>query len=304
MDNISQAAKFVPLRCMAQKKENRMPAFRNGYLIILLLLLVGNCTTEIVRVSNPKTDIEKKNHGIVAFGLYVYNEKHSNFLDALFSKDKGMVVGDLGVNGVQFSEVLTKDAAKNPLNVNQYPAESPVIAEKKDSVQYYESKTGFVSPFHLLLSVDPKKEYLITRITYSYVINCGQNCRRTVVRDFPINPSQSFKAFPIKAKAGEITFGGVLMARVLPTMKSDPYGINDDTADLTEIFSGNKVAINLEPGDDYIQKMDSDVMKQYYYGGSVDKKNSEKLLYDTIIKTYPDGYWKTLAEKKRAALGN
>ncbi|MBW0433716.1 hypothetical protein HGB47_08815 [Leptospira yasudae] len=281
-----------------------MPAFRNGYLIILLLLLVGNCTTEIVRVSSPKTDIEKKNHGIVAFGLYVYNEKHSNFLDALFSKDKGMVVGDLGVNGVQFSEVLTKDAAKNPLNVNQYPAESPVIAEKKDSVQYYESKTGFVSPFHLLLSVDPKKEYLITRITYSYVINCGQNCRRTVVRDFPINPSQSFKAFPIKAKAGEITFGGVLMARVLPTMKSDPYGINDDTADLTEIFSGNKVAINLEPGDDYIQKMDSDVMKQYYYGGSVDKKNSEKLLYDTIIKTYPDGYWKTLAEKKRAALGN
>ncbi|MCG6167146.1 hypothetical protein LFX25_05060 [Leptospira sp. FAT2] len=280
-----------------------MSKFRNQYLLILLFLLLVNCSTEVVRVNNPKTDKDKKTYGLVAFGLYVYNEKQTDLLD-MFSKDKGRVFNDLGRSGVQFSEIISKDAAKNPVSVNPYPNDSPVLVEKRDSVDYFESKVGYISPFYLLLSVDPTKEYLITRIAYSYEISCGQNCRKTVVQDFPLNLAKSFKAFPIKAKAGEITFGGILMARVFPTMKDDPFGIPDDTAGLTELFSGNKVAISLEPGEEFIQKMNSDELKQFFYGGTVDKKNAEKLFYENLIKTYQEGYWKTLAEKKRAALGN
>ncbi|PJZ53015.1 plasminogen-binding receptor Lp30 [Leptospira adleri] len=284
---------------------NRKRNIRSRFFSLLLFIFFAHCTKEIVRVKNPVSDAEKNSFGVIGFGLYVHNPRHKDLLN-LFSKDSGTVFRELGTRGVRFSEILLKDSKNNPKDIRPYPNEDPVTAEKFESTQYYEGKTGYLSPFYLLLSLDPTKEFLITEINYFYQINCGQNCRRIVFRNFPVDPSKSFRAFPIQTKAGEITFGGIVMAKVAPTTPEDPYGISDDTPSLTEIFSGNKVAVQLEPGEEYIKGMDSDSLKHFFYGtgGIVEKKNAEKLFYDILIQSYPNGYWKTIAEKKRAALGN
>ncbi|ASV11176.1 hypothetical protein B2G51_04620 [Leptospira santarosai] len=272
-------------------------------LFIVFFALISNCTKEVIRVYNPITDKDKKSHGVVAFGLYAYNQNHKKLLN-LFSKDSGSVFAELGMYGVKFSEIVSKDAKKKSLSITPYPIEEPVMAEKVESTQYFEGKTGYLSPFYLLLSLDPAKEYAITSVTYTYQVNCGQNCRRTVTRDFSVEPSKSFNAFPIKTKTGDITFGGILMARVAPTSKDDPYGIADDAPNLSELFAGNKVLVNLESGEEHIKGMESDYLKKLFYGGEVSRKNAEKLFYESLIKAYPEGYWKTVAEKKRAALGD
>ncbi|PKA16093.1 plasminogen-binding receptor Lp30 [Leptospira haakeii] len=278
-----------------------MSNFFNRIALLVVFAISVNCTQEVIRVHSPANDKDKKNHGVVAFGLYAYNANHKDLLN-LFSKDSGRVFEDLGNYGVKFSEIVSKNAA-NTFVLNPYPTEGPVPAEKTGSIQYLESKTGYLSPFYLLLSVDPKKEYLISTITYSYQVSCGQNCQKVVVREFPIEPAKSYKAFPIKVKAGEITFGGVLMGKVVPTKKDDPYGIPDDTAGITEIFSGNKVSLTLEPGDDFIKSMESNDLKKMYYGdNSIDKKGAEKQFYQTLIQSYPNGHWKAQAEKKLQAL--
>ncbi|EMY78805.1 hypothetical protein LEP1GSC060_2116 [Leptospira weilii serovar Ranarum str. ICFT] len=280
-----------------------MTSFLNRFVLVAFFVMLSDCTKDVVRVYNPITDKDKKSYGIMAFGLYAYNQNHKSILN-LFGKDSGTVFFDLERRGVKFSEILTKDAKKNPQNISPYPIEEPVMAEKTDSIQYFDGRAGYISPFYLLLSLDPAKEYAITGVTYTYQVSCGQKCRRTVFRDFPVDPSKSFKTFPIKTTAGEITFGGILMARVLPTTKDDPYGIGDDMPNLSDLFAGNKVSVNLEPGEEYIKGMESDSLREFFYGGVVDLKNAEKLFYENLIKAYPEGYWKTLAEKKRAALGN
>ncbi|WP_241686778.1 plasminogen-binding receptor Lp30 [Leptospira stimsonii] len=277
--------------------------FRSHFLLFLFFILVANCTKEIVRVQNPVSDQEKLSYGVIGFGLYVYNPRHQDLLN-LFSKDSGTIFHELGTDGVRFSEILLKDSKNIPKDVRRYPNENPVKAEIVESTQYYDGKTGYLSPFYLLLSFDASKEYTITGVNYLYQVTCGQNCRRIVFRNFPLDPSKSFRAFPIKTKAGEIIFGGIMMAKVVPTAQDDPYGISDDTPKLTEIFSGNKVAIQLEPGEEYIKKMESDFLRKYFYGGVVDDKNAEKLFYESIIKAYPQGYWKSLAERKKTALEN
>ncbi|MBM9498988.1 hypothetical protein JWG44_01805 [Leptospira sp. 201903071] len=282
---------------------NRKQNILNCFLLLLFFLLVVDCTQEVVRVQNPKSDREKNSFGVIGFGLYVYNQNHKNLFN-IFGKDSGTVFHELGTSGVRFSEILRKDSKNNPKDVSPYPDEAPAMVEKVESTQYYEGKTGYLSPFYLLLSFDPSKEYVITGINYLYQISCGQNCRRIVIRNFPVDPSKSFQAFPIKTKAGEISFGGILMARVLPTTPDDPFGILDDTPKLTEIFSGNKVAVHLEPGEEYIKTMESDSLRKYFYGGVVNVKNAEKLFYEILIKAYPEGYWKSLAERKKAALEN
>ncbi|ABJ79694.1 hypothetical protein IQB76_12845 [Leptospira borgpetersenii serovar Hardjo-bovis] len=280
-----------------------MSIFLNRIVFIAYFVFVSNCTKEVVRVYNPITDKDKKSYGVMAFGLYAYNQNHKDLLN-LFSKDSGTVFAELGMYGVKFSEIVSKDAQKNSLAVSPYPIEGPAMVEKVESTQYLEGKTGYLSPFYLLLSLDPAKEYAITGVTYTYQVNCGQKCRRVVVRDFSVEPSKSFKAFPIKTKAGDITFGGILMARVAPASKDDPYGLSDDVPGLSELFAGNKVLVNLESGEEYIKGMESSYLKKLFYGGEVNQKNAEKLFYENLIKAYPEGYWKTLAEKKRAALGN
>lgn len=270
---------------------------------IVFFTSVSNCTKEVVRVYNPVTEKDKKSYGIVAFGLYAYNQNHKPLMN-LFSKDVGTVFAELGTYGVKFSEVISKDEKTNTLNVSPYPIEKPTMVEKVETTQYFEGKIGYVSPFYLLLSLDPTKEYVITGVNYTYQIICGQKCRKTVIRNFSIDPTKSFKVFPIKTKAGEITFGGILMGKVTKTTKDDPYGIIDDTPELSEIFSGNKVFINIESGEDYIKGMDSNYLRKLYYSGEVNIKNAEKLFYENLIKAYPEGYWKTLAEKKRAELNN
>ncbi|RHX87169.1 plasminogen-binding receptor Lp30 [Leptospira stimsonii] len=281
-----------------------MSSFLNRFAIVMFFVFVSNCTKDVVRVHNPISEKDKKNYGVVAFGLFVHNRNHKDILN-LFSKDSGRIFQDLGLDGVKFSEILSKESTKKtPINISPYPIEAPVLMEKEDSIQYLEGKAGYIKPFYLLLSVNPEKEYVITGITYSYDITCGQGCRRPVYRNFSVDPTKSFNSFPIKANAGEITFGGVIMARVVPTHANDPYGIADDFPGITEAFSGKKVAIDLVPGDDFIKDMESDSLRKLFYGGVVDKKNSEKLFYDNLIKSYQDGYWKILAEKKRAILEN
>ncbi|WP_025179271.1 plasminogen-binding receptor Lp30 [Leptospira kirschneri] len=279
-----------------------MSSFLIRIAFIVFFTFVSNCTREVVRVYNPVTEKDKKSYGLVAFGLYAYNQNHKPLIN-LFSKDVGTVFAELGTYGVKFSEIILKDEKTKTLNVNPYPIEEPAMVEKVESTQYFEGKTGYVSPFYLLLSLDPTKEYAITGVNYTYQISCGQRCRRTVIRNFSIDPVKSFKAFPIKTKAGEITFGGILIGKATKTTKEDPYGIIDDTPELSEIFSGNKVSMNLEPGEEYIKGMDSNYLRKLYYGGEVNIKNAEKLFYENLIKVYPEGYWKTLAEKKRAELG-
>ncbi|MCH1912446.1 hypothetical protein L9Z41_10975 [Leptospira noguchii] len=278
-----------------------MSSFLIRTAFIVFFASVSNCTREVVRVYNPITEKDKKSYGVVAFGLYVYNQNHKHLIN-LFSKDVGTVFAELGTYGVKFSEIISKDEKTKTLNVSPYPIEEPAMVEKIESTQYFEGKTGYVSPFYLLLSLDPTKEYAITGVNYTYQISCGQRCRRTVIRNFPIDPAKSFNVFPIKTKAGEITFGGILMGKVTKTTKDDPYGIIDDTPELSEIFSGNKVSINLESGEDYIKGMDSNYLRKLYYGGEANIKNAEKLFYENLIKAYPEGYWKSIAEKKRIEL--
>ncbi len=80
-------------------------------LFIVFFALISNCTKEVIRVYNPITDKDKKSHGVVAFGLYAYNQNHKNLLN-LFSKDSGSVFAELGMYGVKFSEIVSKDAKK------------------------------------------------------------------------------------------------------------------------------------------------------------------------------------------------
>ncbi|TGK12263.1 hypothetical protein EHO60_08370 [Leptospira fletcheri] len=276
-------------------------------MLLVFFAMIANCTSHVIRAYNPTNEKDKKNFGLVAFGFYVYNpEMNGPFgIGKLLSKDSGTVYTYLTSDSIKFSEVILKDGKGNVVTANPYPMEAPTIMEKVGSTQYYEGKKGYIEPFYLLLSVDPKKEYLISRVTYTYQINCGQNCQRTIVRDFPLDSNQSFKSFPIRAKAGEITFGGIIMAKVIRTTKENPYGLIDDAAGITELFSGNKVAIVFEPGEGYIKSMDSNFLRKVFYNDisidKVDKKNAEKLFYEKLSKAYPDGFWKKLAETKQQA---
>ncbi|MBE8415079.1 hypothetical protein IQA55_04600, partial [Leptospira borgpetersenii serovar Tarassovi] len=67
-----------------------MSIFLNRIVFIAYFVFVSNCTKEVVRVYNPITDKDKKSYGVMAFGLYAYNQNHKDLLN-LFSKDSGTV---------------------------------------------------------------------------------------------------------------------------------------------------------------------------------------------------------------------
>ncbi|EMO28461.1 hypothetical protein LEP1GSC170_0506 [Leptospira interrogans serovar Bataviae str. HAI135] len=85
-----------------------MSSFLIRIAFIVFFASVSNCTREVVRVYNPITEKDKKSYGVVAFGLYAYNQNHKPLIN-LFSKDVGTVFAELGTYGVKFSEIISKD---------------------------------------------------------------------------------------------------------------------------------------------------------------------------------------------------
>ncbi|NCN08746.1 MAG: hypothetical protein GW938_02755 [Leptospira sp.] len=272
--------------------------FKMFFLFAFTMIMV-NCTTTVVRIPSPLTESEKKNHGMVGVGLFAYNPEHSN---GLFSSDNGATFA--GVSAT-FSEVVSKDLKNGVVKISPYGIEEPVKLEEVDKVQYAESKIGYIQPFFVLLTLEPKKEYVVSNITYTYVVSCGNNCSKTVIRSFPLDPFKSYKALPISAKGGEIKFLGIHMGKVERTLNENVFGIPADNTSITEIFDTIKVAMHLEDAQELIKSRKENYLREYYYlGADPTKENAEKKFLDVVINAYQSvgGYWYELAQKKRSAL--
>ncbi|MCG9876400.1 MAG: hypothetical protein MH321_16625 [Leptospiraceae bacterium] len=270
--------------------------------LLLFTSFLVNCTTNVVRVPSPLTANEKKSHGLVGLGIFANNPNHGVAMSGLFDMDSGSTF----TNGqVTFSEVLSKDLKNNSVKISPYGIEEPIALEEVNKIQYLEGKVGYLAPFFVVLTLDPKKEYIISNFTYTYTVNCGQNCTRTVIRNFALDPVKSYKALPISAKGGELKFLGVHMGTIERTTKENPYGIEDDNKGITELFSEIKVAMEIEDAESFIKARKSDTLREVYYNNSeVKKQNAEIKFLDAVIKAYDSnkGYWHELATKKRASI--
>ena len=277
-----------------------------GFLVPFLFL--NACAPKMYRLTKPQTPADEKKLGVVAFGLYLVNPPGDGALSKLFNPNDAIytvLVSDHKLVKVESINKPTTSAKTSP-----YTLKPPVAAGKEGDSELFMADGVSFSGFSAYAMENSSDKYAIGEVSYVYCYNqtrmvngVMQTYRQCDQIVYPVDPYTSYTAFPIDPKAGDVQFLGLFQARIIKTVKTDPYGRNN--AGLLSVAGmGDYERIQIMPDDGYIIKSgNTDLIKSYYGTEAQTLKGAEINFLKNFILNQKDGFWKEKAELKLKKLG-
>lgn len=249
------------------------------------------CSARNIKIHNPANPNEQKKFSIFAFALF-------KKAPSLF----GEFAMPFNITNIELSEVLTVDEKNKKVGVTPFYPEKTIEVQEGDNKAIY-GQVSNLEKYYAMLLKDEKKKYCITKVTWTRqdTVSCGPNCTRTITTTYNRypNPYQSFKAFPIQAEPGKISFKGIVEMKEAEIQEDDPE--NPPFKFFEFVFLTKKWKKTLiNPVIDFSW---NDLKKEYFLNKEdTDPSSAKKRFLTKFIERQATGFWKEESEKELAKI--
>ena len=245
------------------------------YIFFLILSVVFFQCVVSNRLREPKDDLEKKNQGIVAFGLLFHDPDNSSLL----SGNKGTFYFP---DSVDYFVVNAVNEKEKTVSAGQFiDLEPEVVSEGMKKYSY--TSQGKIGNYFLFRTYNPKVKYAINEITYR--VQCGDNCGKTI--NFRLPPYYSQKALNFSAPAGKIAFLGIFQIKKVILKDGGILNVGEESGYV------------IEDGLDFVLKRDSFGLSKKFFGNEEKSvKGAEIHFLKNLIQNQIKGHWVDVAKTR------